>query len=152
MSETPASVEPRQPRVLSPLSVLGLIFSLLVIFYVVSKLDPPVIFQTFRNIDYRWLALSLAVYLLNYLFRTLRFSHLLNLRIIPFRKLLGVTSLHGMYLYLMPAKTGEVSYPLLLKDRLGVSLAQSTATLIVARFFDFATLALFLPLVLIVFW
>ena len=57
-----------------------------------------------------------------------------------------------MFLYLLPAKSGELSYPLLLNRRLQVSLVESTATLITARFFDFATIALFLPLVLAALW
>jgi uncharacterized protein (TIRG00374 family) len=52
----------------------------------------------------------------------------------------------------MPAKFGEISYPLLLKRYLQIPLTESTATLITARMFDFVTIALILPATLLVFW
>jgi uncharacterized protein (TIRG00374 family) len=57
-----------------------------------------------------------------------------------------------MFLYLMPAKSGEVSFPLLVKNQLQIPISESTATLIAARIFDISTVALFLPAVLITFW
>lgn len=132
--------------------ILGLVFSLLAIGYVLAKLDWKAAIETFTHLDWAWLALAFGVYLVNYILRTIRFQLLLSLSEVPVWPLFGVTDLYGMYLYLMPAKFGEASYPLLLKDRLGVSLAESTATLIVARLFDFVTIALFLPAVLVAFW
>lgn len=99
-----------------------------------------------------YLALALAVFVLNYALRSLRFQTLVYTEQLAYRQLMGVTSLYGMLLYLLPAKSGELSFPLLLKQRLGVSLIESTATLITARFFDFVTIALFLPVALAVFW
>ncbi|NJN43719.1 MAG: flippase-like domain-containing protein [Anaerolineae bacterium] len=52
----------------------------------------------------------------------------------------------------MPAKSGEISYPILLKKNLGLSFISGTAILVAARFFDFATIALFIPPVLMIFW
>jgi uncharacterized protein (TIRG00374 family) len=132
--------------------LLALAFSLAVIAYVLVKLDWKTVFETFARLDWGWLGAAFIVYLLNYVLRTLRFRLLLDLTKIPFQSLFSVTNLYGMYLYLMPAKSGEVSYPLLLKNKLRVPLAESTATLIAARFFDFATVALFLPAVLAAFW
>jgi uncharacterized protein (TIRG00374 family) len=152
MNESLAGMSALPKRLLNWQNALSLIFTILVISYVLFKLNWHDVYQTFNHIDYRWLAMSFIFYLINYFFRTIRFRHLLNLQLIPFYKLLGVTSLYGMYLYLMPAKAGEASYPLLLKNRMGVSLTQGTATLIVARFFDFATIALLLPFVLVIFW
>ena len=133
-------------------NLIGFTFSLVVIVYIVTKLDWQVVIQTFTQLDFRWLAAAFGVYLINYVFRSLRFQTLLNLGSVPFRHLFGITNLYGMYLYLMPAKTGELSFPLLVKNRLNVPLPESTAILITARFFDFATVALFLPFVLVFFW
>jgi len=133
-------------------NLIGLLFSLIIIFYVVAKLDWQAVQKTFSQIDLRWLLAAFGVYLFNYILRSLRFQILLDLEKVPFRHILGITNLYGMYLYLMPAKSGELSYPILLKSRLNVPLPESTATLIAARFIDFATVALFLPAVLISFW
>jgi uncharacterized protein (TIRG00374 family) len=133
-------------------NLIGFTFSIVVIVYIVTKLDWQVVRQTFSQLDVRWLAAAFSVYLINYAFRSLRFQTLLNLGAAPFKHLFGITNLYGMYLYLMPAKSGELSFPLLVKNRLNVPLPKSTATLIAARFFDFATVALFLPFVLVYFW
>jgi uncharacterized protein (TIRG00374 family) len=133
-------------------NLIGLLISLAVIIYVLVKLDWQAVYQTVKSINLNWLLPAFIMYLTNYLLRTIRFQILLDLDGIPFQHLFGVTNLYGMYLYLMPAKSGELSYPILLKSRLNVPLSTSTATLIAARFFDFATVALFLPFVLITFW
>jgi uncharacterized membrane protein YbhN (UPF0104 family) len=57
-----------------------------------------------------------------------------------------------MFNYLLPAKTGELSYLYLANRRLGVSVGESGMNLLVARFFDLATIALFLPAVMAAFW
>ena len=133
-------------------SWLGSIFSLAVVTYVFLTLDLSQVLETFVQIKWSLLILAFSVYLVNYLLRTLRFRALLGLETISFRKLFGLTSLYGMYLYLLPAKSGEVSYPLMLKKYLDVSLVYSAAILIVVRFFDFFTIVLFLPFVLATFW
>jgi uncharacterized protein (TIRG00374 family) len=133
-------------------NLIGLLISLSVIGYVLFNLDWQVVYSIFKTADLRWLIAAFAVYLLNYTLRSIRFRLLLNLDEIPFKQLFGVTNLYGMYLYLLPAKSGELSFPILLKSRLNVPLPASTATLIAARFFDFVTVALFLPIVLIAYW
>ncbi len=132
--------------------ILGLLFSLAVIGYVLAKLDWSEVLYTLSHLNGYWLIAAFGVYLINYLLRTLRFKILLNLEKKSFTHLFGITALYGMYLYLMPAKSGELSYPVLIKNKLAVPFTRSTATLITARVFDFITIALFLPLVLATFW
>lgn len=133
-------------------TVLSALISLGVIAYVVSKLDYQTTRSTFVNLHWGWLSLALVVFGVNYLLRTLRFRALIYTQKPPFPNLLGVISLYGMFNYLLPAKSGEVSYLVLLNRRLRISLAESATTLLAARFFDFAAIALFLPLVLFSFW
>lgn len=131
---------------------VGIVLSLLVVGYVLLKLDWHEVFTTFRSLNWTWVILAFLVYLVNYLLRGIRFRYLLSLKDIPFHKVLGVTNLYGMYLYLLPAKFGEVSFPVLVKNRLDVDLSTSTGSLIVARVFDFLTIALLLPIALIIYW
>lgn len=133
-------------------NLIGLLFSLAVIVYVLVALDWRIVFQTFAGLNLGWLGAAVGVYGLNYALRTKRFQVLLDLHALPFPRLFGVTNLYGMYLYLLPAKSGELSYPVLLKSRLNIPLPDGAASLIVARFYDFATIALFLPVVLLTFW
>lgn len=131
---------------------IGLGISIIILSYVAVKTDWSLMLEIFKRINWFWLAISFGIYLVNYWLRTMRFQSLLNLGFISRWALFGVTGLYGMNLYLMPAKLGEATYPLLLKNRFRVSLTEGTATLIVARIFDFFTIALFLPVVLVVFW
>jgi uncharacterized protein (TIRG00374 family) len=131
---------------------VGLFISLAVIAFIILTLDLREVKNTFSLLRWEILLLAFSVYLSNYILRTWRFRILLELETTNFFQLFGVTSLYGMYLYLLPAKSGEATYPLLLKTRLGIRLTKSTATLIVARILDLATIALLLPIALIPFW
>jgi len=133
-------------------NLFGLIFSLGVIAYVLIRLDCKAVYETFAQIEWHWLVAAFGIFLVNYVLRTLRFRLLLGFKSFPFYALFGVTNLYGMYVYLLPAKFGELSFPVLLKRNLQVPITESTATLIAARTFDFAVIALLLPTVLIVFW
>lgn len=119
--------------------------------YIVNHLELVEIVATFYQLDSSWLAITTLFMLLNYVIRTLRFRLLLHNPQLTVLQLFSITCLHGMFNYLMPAKTGELSFIMLLKQ-LDISISSSSATLITARLFDFATIAMFLPLVLIAFW
>ncbi|MCJ7734984.1 MAG: flippase-like domain-containing protein [Anaerolineales bacterium] len=131
---------------------IGVILSLMVIGYVLLKLDWQEVSLTLVSLKWIWVLLAFTVYLVNYLLRTIRFRILLTIEDIPFQQMMGVTNLYGMYLYLMPAKFGEITFPVLLKRKLNIDLSTGTGSLIVARVFDFLTIALILPVVLLIYW
>jgi uncharacterized protein (TIRG00374 family) len=133
-------------------AVIGFLFSALVIIYVLWSLNWSLVKETLSIIDWTWISLALLIYLFNYVLRTIRFRILFNQFDAPFHHLLGLTNLYGMYLYLLPAKTGELTFPLLLKRRLNIKVSTSAGTLIIARVFDFFTIALILPIVLFIYW
>lgn len=120
--------------------------------YVLVKLDWSDAIYTISHLHWKWLIAAFCVYLINYLLRTLRFQILLDFQKDSFVPLFGITGLYGMYLYLMPAKSGELSYPILIKNRFAVPFTNSTASLVTARIFDFITIGLFLPIVLAFYW
>lgn len=92
-----------------------------------------------------WFIPALVVFLVNYLLRAIRFRLLIYSASPSQVKIFGTTALHGMLNYLLPAKLGELVYPFLARSRLGLSLSEGAATLIVARFWDFAVVILLLP-------
>jgi len=146
------SQEGKPSRRLGWKTLLSVVISLAVVALVVTQLDLGQLMEVMSRVSPGWLGAAVVVYMLNYILRTLRFRLLIPGRSLRFWPLFSVTALYGMFLYLMPAKSGEVSLLALLKARLGVDLSESTATLVVARFYDFLSIALFLPLVLIAFW
>ncbi len=131
---------------------IGILLSLAVIGYVLLTLDWSEVRAILLKLDWGWVVLAFAIYFVNYLLRAYRFKILLDFEEIRYKKILGVTNLYGMYLYLLPAKFGEVTFPVLVKDRLGVEISTSTGTLIVARVFDFLTIAIILPIAMSIYW
>ncbi len=131
---------------------LSIIISLTVVALVITQLDLDQLTDVLRQTSLAWMGLAVVVFLLNYVLRTVRFRLLFPDQQLPFWPLFSVTALYGMLLYLMPAKSGEISFLALLKARLNVDLSESAATLVTARFYDFLSVALFLPLVLAAFW
>jgi len=131
---------------------VGVILSLGVVVYVILNLNIENVRFIFHSLRWSILGLAFFIYLLNYVLRTFRFNILLSLSEIPFPLLFGVTDIYGMYLYLLPAKFGEISFPLLLKRRLNVEISKTTGTMIVARLYDFFTISIFLGVVLIYYW
>ena len=131
---------------------IGILLSVIVIGYVLVTLDWNEVSRTLESVNWNWILLAFFVYLLNYVLRTIRFNLLLDVDAIGFSRLIGVTYLYGMYLYLMPAKFGEITFPVLVKNRLDIDISTSTGTLIAARVFDFLTIAILLPIALFVYW
>ena len=130
------------------ISLIVSVLALAIILQFVEINNIKILFQA----NWLWLLLGFFSYILNYIFRTLRFNVLLNANNIAFKDLFGVTVLYGMLNFLMPSKSGEFSYLFLANRYLKTSLSEGAATLITARFFDFTTATLFLPVILIVFW
>jgi uncharacterized protein (TIRG00374 family) len=133
---------------LSRTTLASLILTAVVIVVVGMSLDWAHAARTLHRIEFGWLGLALVVFALNYWLRTIRFRLLLDRTSEGSRDLMAVTMLHGLFNYLLPAKSGELSYLVLTKRHLDVPLPESTATLITARFFDFGVIALLLPLAL----
>lgn len=129
--------------------ILSVLFSLAVVAYVFYKLDWRAIQSSLVGLNLGWLILALLVYGLNYVLRTMRFQILIPTKSVSFIQLLAVTGLYGMYNYLLPAKSGELTYIVLANRRLRVSLVDSTTSLLAARYLDFATIAIILPFMLI---
>ncbi|RLD01684.1 MAG: hypothetical protein DRI46_02990 [Chloroflexi bacterium] len=130
---------------------IAVVFSLLVLGYVFLTMDWKQVWVTIRTIRIYWLLAALTFHLFTYVVRTLRFRFLLESNPGLF-SILGATNLYGMYLYLMPAKTGEAALPILYKNHLQIPLTQSTAALLAARFLDLVMMALLLPVLLALQW
>ncbi|MCX7682547.1 MAG: flippase-like domain-containing protein [Anaerolineae bacterium] len=86
------------------------------------------------------LGLALLGYVALSLIRSGRFLLLLPRRSAPFGALWHITCMHTLANYILPARTGELTYIALLRAR-GVSVADGLASLALARLLDLAALA-----------
>lgn len=127
---------------------ISAILSVLFLAYVLLKLDWGILRTAFSDIRWGWLGMAFLAYLTNILLRALRFSNLIYSRPAKWMELIPVSALHNIFMYLMPAKTGDVTYILFAKNRLNVSLTEGTATLLAARVYDFSVVALTLAILL----
>lgn len=101
-----------------------------------------------QSIRWPWLIGALSVFLGTHIIVAWRFYKLLNLDG-HFASLCGLTNLHSMFNYLLPAKLGELSFPMMTSQRLGVPVSQSGAGLALARLLDLGIIAVLLPVVLV---
>lgn len=124
------------------------ILSIAFLVYLLLNLDWETLGAAFANVHWGWLALAFLAYSVNIFLRALRFKNLLYSRSVRWIELIPVSALHNMFMYLLPAKTGDVSYIFLAKGRLNIPLSEGTATLFASRFYDFGIIALILASIL----
>ncbi len=108
--------------------ILSGILTAVLLAYLLTNLDWSILKTSFANLRWNWLLLALFAYLINIVLRAIRFSNLIYTRLIPWLDLVPVSSLHNILMYLLPAKTGDVTYIFIAKDRLNVPIAEGTAT------------------------
>ncbi|MBC7876602.1 MAG: flippase-like domain-containing protein [Anaerolineales bacterium] len=128
--------------------ILSAVLSAFFLGYVLINLDWEILRTAFSDIRWGWLGLAFLAYFVNILLRALRFTQLIYSRPIKWMELVPVSALHNILMYLMPAKTGDVTYIFIAKNKLDLSLIEGTATLFAARFYDFSVVALILTILL----
>jgi uncharacterized membrane protein YbhN (UPF0104 family) len=128
--------------------VISAILSVVLLAYLLLNLDWDILRVAFVDIHWGWLTLALLAYLANILLRAQRFANLIYSRPVKWTELVPVSALHNIWVYLMPAKTGDITYVFIAKDRLDLSLTEGTATLFASRFYDFSVVATFLTILL----
>jgi uncharacterized protein (TIRG00374 family) len=124
------------------------ILSLAFLVYLFLNLDWTTLRLAFSEVRWGWLIVAFLAYFLNILLRALRFKNLLYSRPVKWLDLVPVSALHNMFMYLLPAKTGDITYILLARGRLSIPLTEGTATLFASRFYDFSIIGLILAFIL----
>jgi glycosyltransferase 2 family protein len=130
---------------------VSVLLTLCVLVIVYLMIDWPSMIRLLRGVSRGWVSTAFAFFVLGHVLRVIRFRVVMPDPLLSFNRLLGVTFLHGMYNYLLPARMGELSFPFLLARRGNVTLASSAAALLICRFYDFFVIALILPIVLAIF-
>jgi uncharacterized protein (TIRG00374 family) len=133
-------------------SLLSALITVGTVYLVYLYVDLRELLKIVANAQPAWISVACLVFGLNYILRTLRFSLMLRVPGSGFLSLFGATALYGMYNYLLPAKSGEATFPVLARRHAGQTIAVGSASLVMARLYDFLSLSLYLPLILIGFW
>ena len=126
------------------LAVTGGIF-----WYLLSQIDPAELIETARSMTPRYLGTFVALLLTAAVARAVRFWLLLD-RAAPLRLLILIVMVRNLFVDLLPARLGELSYVYLLTQRAGRPTEDGLASLFLAVLFDLVALAPLLILAVLV--
>jgi len=126
----------------------SLAVSLAAILYLAYAVDLAALVEALQTLDPWLLTAGFFVLVLNYLLRTWRFRLLFDSRNIAWPRLLGIVQLYGTLNFLLPARTGELTFPLLVKRLAGTEYSVGTGSLVAARLLDMLSLMVLLPFAL----
>ncbi len=116
---------------------VGLLISAVFLYFALRGLRLDEVWQAVKQAQYLWLIPGVAVYFIGVWVRTWRWHYLLRpLKKIPTHKMFSIVTIGYMGNNIFPARAGEVLRAVVLKQREGVPISASLATIIVERIFD----------------
>ncbi|MBN1221893.1 MAG: flippase-like domain-containing protein [Candidatus Aminicenantes bacterium] len=124
--------------------------SIALIAYLSSRVEADDIVRTFSRIHYPALFLFMTISLLTAALRALRYQWLLHPSRIGFKNIFLVTLIRNLFVDLLPARIGSLSYVYLLNKRLKYPFEEAASTFVVAFVFDFLTLSPFVVLSILI--
>jgi uncharacterized protein (TIRG00374 family) len=123
---------------------LGAAISALFLIIALRNLRLSEVWEAVRTAQYIWIVPGVAVYFFGVWVRTWRWDYLLRpVKQIPVRRLFPVVVIGYMGNNIFPVRAGEVIRAYLLRQREGVSVSTSLATILVERVFDGLVMLMF---------
>jgi hypothetical protein len=123
---------------------LGILVSVLCLGLVLPRLRLEEVWLDLKTAQYGWILPGVLAYFVGVWARTWRWHYLLRpLKPVPLRTLFPVVTIGYMGNNVYPARAGEVIRAYVLKQRAGVSVSASLATILVERIFDGLVMLLF---------
>jgi len=116
---------------------LGILISAVFLYSTLKGMHLNEFWQTLKTAKYWWLLPGVAVYFIGVWVRSWRWHYMLRpLKKIPTRKMFPIVAIGYMGNNIYPARAGELLRAAMLKQREGVPISASLATVIVERIFD----------------
>ncbi|MFN2226940.1 MAG: lysylphosphatidylglycerol synthase transmembrane domain-containing protein [Anaerolineae bacterium] len=123
---------------------LGMAISAIFLYFALRGLDLPTVWQHMKEAEYWWLLPGVAIYFFGVWARTWRWHYMLRaLKPVPLRRLFPVVCIGYMGNNIYPARIGELLRAYVLRQKEGVSVSASLATILVERIFDGVVMLLF---------
>ena len=98
-----------KPRTLIQ-KIVPFAITVLVLILVFIKVPLGRFVETLSDISVMWLIIGLGFYVLNTALRAFRFQMLLQSDRLPFHQLFKISCFHAFFNYLLPARSGELSF------------------------------------------
>ncbi len=114
--------------------VAGLLISAVTMYFLFKRVNMADIFVALSQSSAPHLVLGGILFLVSLLCRSVRIRVLLNKKH-SFHNVFAIASIHNMMNNLLPARTGELIYPYLLKQK-GIAMGTGISTLLILRVFD----------------
>lgn len=115
---------------------ISTLFSIFCVFLILKIVDFKIFFENIKTLDYKFLIFAVLAILSSYFFRIFRYEQILDIKNQRL-KLFGVSTIHYFLNKIMPARTGEISLPVLLKNNFNVDYKIGVAALFFFRILDF---------------
>ncbi len=116
---------------------LGIAISAIFLYLALRGLHLGEVWDSLQTAQFWWLLPGVAVYFIGVWARAWRWHYLLRpLKKIPTRTMFPIVTIGYMGNNIYPARAGEVLRAAILKDREGVAISASLATVVVERIFD----------------
>lgn len=116
--------------------IVGLVVSISIAFFLLREVDFESFVGLATGVPLWSLLAALACYLLLNFFRLLRFRTLLEQHDIPFDVFYPIVLYHNFLVRVLPFKTGEISYVVLLRQHLNQPLREGVSSLVSSRLFE----------------
>jgi uncharacterized membrane protein YbhN (UPF0104 family) len=141
-------IENRVLRLAKKFSSLMIIMSLLIMvsfaLLLTTQFDLSATLITWSRLEAEWIALCFILFFCSNLLRAGRlYYHFQSEMRGCFSRCLSVSLYHNFYNNLLPMRTGEASFPLLLKRGFSIDFTQSTAALLSFRLTDLSVMTLY---------
>jgi len=130
--------------------IIGCIISGIFVFLAVRGINFSEVIRSFRSANYLYAIPILLIVLLVLFFRSYRWGIILEPRIkYPQWPLFIITAIGFMTISILPARLGEFTRPFLVKQKSGIRISSTMATIVVERVFDLLTLMVVLGVVIL---
>jgi len=130
--------------------IIGCIISGFFMFLAVRGINFSEVLRSFRSANYLYAVPVLLIVLLVLFFRSYRWGIILEPRIkYPQWPLFIITAIGFMTISILPARLGEFTRPFLVKQKSGIRISSTMATIVVERVFDLLTLMVVLGMVIL---
>ncbi len=129
---------------------ISLAISVMLIWWLLRQIEPETLSRTFRALHVPALLAFFVISLTGAVLRAWRYRWLLAPEPLGWKPALLVTFIRNLFVDLLPARIGSLSYVYVLNRRLGFTFQAAASTFVVAVVLDFLTLSPFLLLSLLV--
>ncbi len=132
----------RRKKIFSIYSLLFLLLSLALLWWLIEQLDTSAFWLSLNTIRFDWAAVALGFYLLSNQLKAFRYQLVLGDVKIEFAKMAAITSYQNFFNQIMPARTGELTLLYYLKKIAHLSGSVGIHALILTRIYDLIIVAL----------